>query len=402
MSSQEQILETNLANSQKQVEQLSQEVLELYRQVNLLYRLGDVFSAGLQTEDVCGVLMIESTKVVRARSAFVRLSDGRTFGRLSTNPASKLSVGIETPMGRMGEITLFDKKRGFFTAADEKLIRAVARQAGVALENSRRIEGLIEQNEALETLNDELRALDQMKSDFVGNVSHELRTPLASIKGFAATMLADQDMPREVANEFVGIINDESDKLIAIINDLLDVSKMMSGHMDYRLAKQSLTEILQQVTALLKIQARGKNVDLDLDIQSDMDVRIDPTRMHQVFINLVGNAIKFTDAGSVKITQWTDDDGLHVSIADTGIGIPADLLPNIFDKFYRVENIVHTKEGTGLGLALVRGIVDYHGGTVDVESIHGEGTTFTVHLPPPRAIDHDSSIDVDSKTARPE
>ena len=110
-----------------------------------------------------------------------------------------------------------------------------------------------------------------------------------------------------------------------------------------------------------------------------MDVRIDPTRMHQVFINLVGNAIKFTDAGSVKITQWTDDDGLHVSIADTGIGIPADLLPNIFGKFYRVENIVQTKEGTGLGLALVRGIVDYHGGTVVVESIHGEGTTFTVH-----------------------
>ena len=370
-----------LTTSQKQVEQLSQEVLELYRQVNLLYRLGDIFSAGLQTEDVCGVLMIESTKVVRARAAFIRLDDGRSFGRLIDAPNSKLSVSIETPSGRIGEIALFDKKRGFFTAADEKLIRAVARQAGVALENSRRIEGLIEQNEALERLNEELRALDQMKSDFVSNVSHELRTPLASIKGFAATMLADQEMPKTVANEFVGIINDESDKLIAIINDLLDVSKMMSGHMEYRLEPRALSEVVAEVIALLQIQAAGKGLELDLDIIDEVFVRIDATRMHQVFINLVGNAIKFTDVGSITVRQWADEAGGHVAVEDTGIGIPTDLLPNIFDKFYRVENVVHTKEGTGLGLALVRGIVDYHGGTVTVTSEHGKGSTFTVTLP---------------------
>lgn len=373
--------ERALTTSQKQVEQLSQEVLELYRQVNLLYRLGDVFSAGLQTEDVCGVLMVESTKVVRARAAFIRLNDGRSFGRLIGAPNSKLSVSIETPSGRIGEITLFDKKRGFFTAADEKLIRAVARQAGVALENSQRIEGLLEQNEALERLNEELRALDQMKSDFVSNVSHELRTPLASIKGFAATMLADQEMPRTVANEFVGIINDESDKLIAIINDLLDVSKMMSGHMDYRLQARQLSEVVAEVIALLQIQAAGKGLELSLDIVDELLVRVDATRMHQVFINLVGNAIKFTDEGSVTVRQWADETGGHVSVEDTGIGIPTDLLPNIFDKFYRVENVVHTKEGTGLGLALVRGIVDYHGGTVTVTSEHGKGSAFTVSLP---------------------
>ena len=118
--------DTELANSQKQVEQLSQEVLELYRQVNLLYRLGDVFRSGLQVEDVCALLISESAKVVRARSACVTLGDGVVYGERPDSPASTLTVAINTPQGRIGEITLFDKKRGFFTASDEKLIKAVA------------------------------------------------------------------------------------------------------------------------------------------------------------------------------------------------------------------------------------------------------------------------------------
>ena len=115
--------------------------------------------------------------------------------------------------------------------------------------------------------------------------------------------------------------------------------------------------------------------------------------MNQVFTNLVGNAIKFTDEGSITVRQTADEEGVHVSVSDTGIGIPEDLLPHIFDKFYRVENIVHTKEGTGLGLALVRGIVEYHGGWVEVESREGAGTVFTVHLPYSTGSDHGSVAD---------
>ena len=374
-------LESDLANSQKQVEQLSQEVLELYRQVNLLYRLGDVFRAGLQIQEVCDILISESAKVVRARTGFVRLGDGRTFGQRPSEPHSQLNVAIETPQGRIGEIALFDKKRGFFTAADEKLIRAVARQAGVALENSKRIEGLIQQNESLERLNAELRTIDQMKSDFVSNVSHELRTPLASIKGFAATIADDAEMPREVIQEFVGIINDESDKLIRIINDLLDVSKLMSGHMEYTLTETPLERVVEDVVKLLRIQASAKAIELKLDMINPAMVTVDPTRLSQVFTNLIGNAVKFTDDGSITVTQWVSDGEAHVSVSDTGIGIKQEQLPYVFEKFYRVENVVHTKEGTGLGLALVRGIIDYHGGRVDVQSREGVGSIFTVHLP---------------------
>ena len=130
-----------------------------------------------------------------------------------------------------------------------------------------------------------------------------------------------------------------------------------------------------------KIQAQAKSLELVLDVQQDARPLVDPTRMSQVFTNLIGNAIKFTDEGSVTVTQSVEDGEILVTVADTGIGIPADLLPHVFDKFYRVENVVHQKEGTGLGLALVRGILDYHGGRIEVESQEGVGSIFTVRLP---------------------
>ncbi|MCA9538241.1 MAG: hypothetical protein KC620_05105 [Myxococcales bacterium] len=379
--------EQDLLGSQRQVERLSEEVLDLYRQVNLLYRLGDVFKAGLDREQICLRLVAEVRKVLRARAGRVVLDDGYTTAEPPAESQSSVTVPIETLQGHIGEATFYDKRRGFFTASDENLIRAAARQAGVALENSRMIASLIEQNQALERLNAELRELAQMKSDFVSNVSHELRTPLASIKGFASTILDDEEMPPEILREFVGIIDAESDTLIVIINDLLDVSKMLSGHLKYQLAVQPLAPVVEGVIALLRIQAQAKGLGLRFEKQDEVVANIDPTRMSQVFTNLIGNAIKFTDDGQVTVRQWQADGFACVEVADTGIGIRADLIPNIFDKFYRVENVVHTKEGTGLGLALARGIVDYHGGHIDVRSTEGQGSAFTVRLPLPAAIE---------------
>jgi len=374
-------VDDRLAASKAEIEALTQETLNLYRQVNLLYRIGESINACLSSAEVCQLVLRESCKILRASAGIIELDDGTQHGAAPEAPTSELRVPIENAHGRLGTVTLFDKRIGFFTAADEKLIRAVARQAGIALENNRLIQGLLQKNQELAQVNKELTALDRMKSDFVSNVSHELRTPLASIKGFAATILVDEEMPTEVVREFVGIINEESDKLVVIINDILDLSKMMSGHMKYELSRSPMEAVLTDVVRLLSVLAERKGLTLTLEILDPCWVEMDVNRMAQVFKNLVGNAIKFTDSGGVRVRQWTEEDEVCVAVMDTGEGIAPAQLPHIFDKFYRIENVVHTREGTGLGLALVRSILERHGGRVDVESRLGEGSTFTVRMP---------------------
>jgi two-component system phosphate regulon sensor histidine kinase PhoR len=215
----------------------------------------------------------------------------------------------------------------------------------------------------------------------VRNVSHELRTPLASIKGFAATILHDPDMPAETAREFVGIINDESDKLVVIVNDILDLSKMMAGHMRYVRERLPLEPLVGEVVRLLSVLAQEKGLALDLEVADPACVHGDRNRMAQVFKNLIGNAIKFTDGGGIRVRQWVADGEVHVAVADTGSGIPAADLPHIFENFYRVEGGDRLREGTGLGLALVRMILDAHVARLEVESEEGRGSVFTVHLP---------------------
>lgn len=381
MTDRDRSVEDRLAASQEEIHELTQEMLNLYRQVNLLYRIGDLIADCSEAEEVCRLVLREAVKIVRARSGLMQLEDGTEVGRAPAEPRSRLEVPVSTRHGRLGWVRLYDKRQGFFTAADEKLVRAVARQAGIALENNALIQGLRANNEALNQANEELKQLDQMKSEFVSNVSHELRTPLASIKGFAATILGDPEMPPEVLQEFVTIINDESDKLVVIINDILDVSKIMSGQMKYNLRPHALGRVAADVVRLLSVLAREKGLELVLDVVDDPTVEVDPDRMAQVLKNLVGNAIKFTDEGGVRLTVWSSGGEAHISVADTGVGISEEDRQQIFERFYRVENIVHTREGTGLGLALVRRILERFGGRIDVESALGAGSTFTVSLP---------------------
>ena len=188
-------------------------------------------------------------------------------------------------------------------------------------------------------------------------------------------------MPEEIRTEFISIIDKESDKLIAIINDLLDVSKMMAGEMEYTLEQFPLQDIVHEAVTLLRIQSEAKGLTLGFTLNDEAQVYVDKTRMSQVLVNLLGNAVKFTEQGGVSVRQWVENQHVYLAVSDTGIGIPEALLAHIFDKFYRVENVVHTKEGTGLGLALVRSIIDYHGGRITVESKLGEGSVFTVQLP---------------------
>ncbi len=367
-------IDERFAQARHEIEQLTHETLHLYRHVNLLYRIGEAIADSAEPDEICRLVLRECVRILRARSGRIEMADGRTFGPTPLAPGEALRVPIETRNGLLGTLTIHDDRGRFFTAADEKLVRAVARHAGVAIENNRLVQGLIQKNEELQTL-------DRMKDEFVRNVSHELRTPLASIKGFAATILQDADMPAETLREFVGIIDDESDRLVALVNDILDLSKIMAGRMRYVMQPSRLETLLSEVVRLLRVLAAEKGVELMLEVSDPVELNLDPARIAQVFKNLVGNAIKFTDVGTVRVRQWLADGEARVEVSDTGDGIPAGELGQIFESFYRVEGGSRAREGTGLGLALVRGILEAHGAHLDVSSEEGRGSTFTVRFP---------------------
>ncbi len=251
-------------------------------------------------------------------------------------------------------------------------------------------EELRETNEALLVERDRekehVRALEEvnsMKSDFVSSVSHELRTPLASIIGFTQTMQLDPDLDAETRAEFLTIIHDEGNRLAKLINDLLDVGRIESGRMELDAHPENLVPIAERALTTAAIQASQKGIIIDKQITSSTIVAtVDGSRIAQVIINLLDNAVKFTPRnGSVSLRMTADDSMVEIAVADSGMGIPAESIPRLFEKFYRVHRPGQEVRGTGLGLAIARQLIQMHGGTIDVESVVGQGSTFTVRLP---------------------
>ena len=249
--------------------------------------------------------------------------------------------------------------------------------------------------------------LNAAQSRFISNVSHELRTPLFNIKSYVETLhdLGDQ-LTEEEKKEFLGVANDETDRLTRLVNDVLDLSRLESGR-TVQFEKMNLRPAMEQTLRTYRLNADDKSVELELDVSPDLpDVLGNWDLLLQVFDNLVGNALKFSRPGgllSMRAYAWPDTcrveapistmtEGptcaltsplprLRVEIADTGYGISAQDQERIFDRFYRVENAVHTEVGTGLGLSIVRGILDKHGAQVFMVSELDVGTTFWFELP---------------------
>lgn len=229
-----------------------------------------------------------------------------------------------------------------------------------------------------------MRRLEQMRSDFVANVSHELRTPLTSIKGYVETLLDGAIENREVAQGFLETIDTETDRLNRLISDLLYLSELESGRMG--VAKQEINsgEFLEKVFELLKPVAEGKKIIFEKDIHKGAaKIRINWDMMEQVMINLLENAIKFSySEGVVRVEISPYEQGVAIRVIDRGIGIPAENLPRIFERFYRIDK-ARSREmgGTGLGLSIVKHIVSRHRGQIQVESEENQGTTVTILLP---------------------
>ena len=229
----------------------------------------------------------------------------------------------------------------------------------------------------------ELKRLEQVRHEFVSNVSHELRTPLASIKVFAETLAQPIEDPAEHA-EFVREIEENSDRMARLVDDLLSLSALESGKQPPKFERVALTEAVGKVAATMKPLAAKKNIVLRVEAMHEApDVRADRGQLRQVLTNLLDNAIKYTgENGTIRVSAASADAFVAVAVEDNGPGIPALDVPRIFERFYRVDKARSREQGgTGLGLSIVKHIVELHGGAVTVYSEPGRGSTFRFTLP---------------------
>ena len=232
----------------------------------------------------------------------------------------------------------------------------------------------------------ELRRLEVIRRDFVANVSHELRTPLTAIKGYAETLLGPAGDDRETARRFLAVIDRHSERLGRLTDDLLTLADLELGRTPLHLAAVDLEPTVEDVIQILDERAARTDVHLTADVDPDTPpVLADGDRLRQVLINLNDNAIKFTPAGgrvTVRAAPGTRPDLVEIAVQDSGIGIPAQDLPRLTERFFRVDKArSRALGGTGLGLAIVKHLIQAHGGTLDIASSVGQGTTVRVVLP---------------------
>lgn len=281
------------------------------------------------------------------------------------------------------------------TEGEQELITILANQIGQTLDNARLFEKTWRSQQELEIKVEErtrqlTQALEEVgkiskrKSDFISSVSHELRTPLTSIKGYAAILLAGKlgSVPDEIRNRLEKI-NRHSDELVHMVNDLLDISRIESGKVNMNMETLELKYIADKVADLLSEQLKTKNIAFTSDIPEDCDkILADRSQIERVFINLVGNALKFTpENGKISINAHRSGRVIQINVTDTGFGIPEDSQEKLFEEFFRVENTINQEvKGTGLGLALVKHIIEAHQGRIWVKSKLSEGSTFSFTL----------------------
>jgi signal transduction histidine kinase len=270
-----------------------------------------------------------------------------------------------------------------FTPDDERVLIIAAAQAAVAIENARLYQDLQERARRLEQAYTELKEVDRIKDELVQNVSHELRTPLTFIKGYVELLLANEMGPlNKQQHEGLSIVADKTTTVARLVSDIMLLQQIEQESL--RLSEVNLAELVQGTLQGLQVTTANAQVKLHANIPPDLAlVRVDRDRVNQVFDNLLSNAIKFSPNGG-EITVRLQDTGemVQASVSDTGIGIPADQLDRIFERFYQVDGSATRKfGGAGLGLAIVQRIIEAHGGRIWVESELGRGSTFSFTLP---------------------
>lgn len=290
--------------------------------------------------------------------------DSRHFSDVDNNlgSATKSLLGIPliTKNKIVGVLEVVNKKRGRFTDPDESMLTVLGAQAAVAIENARLFQ----------------------QSDLIAEFVHELRTPLASLST-ATYLLLRPEMSLEQRNQIVNNIHNETLRLNSLASSFLDLARLESGRVQFRKTRFSIADLLYEARDVMMTKAQETNVQVRVDVPHDMPLlEADRDKIKQVLLNLTSNAIKYNRPnGSVIITGNFNEQEMSIAVQDTGLGIPEDSIPHLFQKFYRVREHEGKATGTGLGLSICKQIVQGHNGRIEVKSKMGVGTSFTVYLP---------------------
>jgi signal transduction histidine kinase len=290
---------------------------------------------------------------------------------------ARLVAPLQAAEDVVGLLVVRRKAPGSFPQNTVDLIKTFAAQSALAIQNARLFHEIEDKSRQLEEAS-------QHKSQFLANMSHELRTPLNAILGY--TELMADGAYGEPSEKMLGILQRleaNGRHLLGLINDVLDLSKIEAGQLVLELSDYSVQDIAQTVRSTLEPLAADKKLAFKLELARELPPgHGDGRRLTQVLINLVGNAIKFTDAGEVAIKAEANNGSFHVSVRDTGPGISAADQAKLFQEFQQADNaITRKKGGTGLGLAISKRIIEMHGGKIWVESQPGQGSTFAFTLP---------------------
>ncbi len=356
---------------------------------NTLLLAAGAGEVGRQMVDTGHAIQMDAERSLVARASRERQSiivnDVRSEAGFLPNPMlpetrSEMAVPMIAGDKVIGVFDVQANDVGHFTDEDANIYTTLASQVAIALQNAR----LYVEQAATVT---QLRELDRLKSSFLANMSHELRTPLNSILGFADVMLEGLDGPlTDYMTNDLGLIQKNGQHLLHLINDVLDMAKIDSGKMNLNVEKFNVHELLTDVISITSSLAKEKSLALIIEPDTDYEVEInaDKIRLRQVMINLVNNAMKFTEKGNVTMRVTHENNNVLISVKDTGIGIPLDHLEAVFQEFTQVDTTTTRKAGgTGLGLPISRRLINMHSGRLWAEStgVNGEGSTFYVYLP---------------------
>lgn len=300
--------------------------------------------------------------------------------------ASVLAVPLLIRGRAIGALIVRYSQRREILPAEVDLLAVLAAQVAPALEAARLNADLAASEVALRQTNLHLAEASRLKSDFLARMSHDLRTPLSAIIGFSDLLLDGADGPlNEDMAEDIGQINRSGKNLLELINDILDLSKIEAGRMEFHLQPVPLLRLVAEVLAVTRPLAAARSLSLDVSVEGDesgLIANCDQMRTRQVLTNLVANSIKFTSSGGVNIVCEAGQTDLQVSVVDTGIGIPPEAQARIFDEFVQADaSTASVFGGTGLGLSISKRLIDLQGGSMGVESIPGKGSRFWFRLP---------------------